>query len=176
MVLPTKQPVSLSQAPSCNHIFHAQTHNPPLPPLYITSSPSPTSQTPSLRPSTIGKLARSLTDLGTPHTHTPFLNGDIVKLRKELESGMSRERRQLMQFYILSIADKRKRAAAELYLARYKGFVLGADGRLGFGLEEGIGVSGEDESAGSNGVTGDGGREGEQGRSPRRGITGCGVM
>ncbi|KAG4431670.1 hypothetical protein IFR05_012853 [Cadophora sp. M221] len=173
MDLLAKQPVSFSQAPSCTHIFHAQTHHPPLPPLYISSSPSPTSQTPSLHPSTIEKLERSLTDLGTLHTHTPFLNRDIVKLRKELESGMSRERRQVMQFYILGIADKRKRAAAELYLARYKGFVFGADGRLGFGLEEGFGVGGEDGSAGSNRV---GEMEGGQGRSPRRGISGCGVM
>ncbi|KAH7311812.1 hypothetical protein BKA65DRAFT_517616 [Rhexocercosporidium sp. MPI-PUGE-AT-0058] len=173
MELPTKQPIQFSQLPSCDHIFHAQTHHPPLPPLYICSSPSLTSQIHSLRPSTIGKLVRSITELGTPHNHTPFLNRDIVKLRKELERGMSRERRQMMQFYILSIADRSKRAAAELYLARYKGFVLGPDGSLGFGLEEGGGFGGEDERAESSRV---GDLEDVHQRSPGRSTKNCGVM
>ncbi|PVH75590.1 hypothetical protein DL98DRAFT_368645, partial [Cadophora sp. DSE1049] len=119
---------------SCHHTFHTQTQHSSLPPLYITLSPS--CQQPTLRPSTLTKLTRALTTLGIPHSHTPFLNHDIVKLRKELEAGMSRERRQAMQFYILGIRDPGKRAAAELYLARYKGFVVGVDGRLGFGTEE----------------------------------------
>lgn len=87
---------------------------------------------------------------------------------------MTRERRQAMQFYILSIADKRKRAAAELYLARYKDFVLGADGRLGFGLKERVGIGAEEEERAGSGGIGD--VESIPGRGVGKGIQKCGVM
>jgi hypothetical protein len=50
-------------------------------------------------------------------------------LRNELEEGMSRERREQMMLYVLSLQDSREKRAAELYLARYPGFFLygGAD-------------------------------------------------
>lgn len=40
-----------------------------------------------------------------------------------------------MQLYVVEMEDGRKRAATELYLARYKGFAMGPDGRLRFGVE-----------------------------------------
>jgi len=88
---------------------------------------------------------------------------------------MSRERRQAMQSYILGIKDPEKRAAAELHLARYKGFAIGVDGRLGFGTEEG--AYGEGVREGET-VGGDSSAAGErrQGRSLRESVKGCGVM
>ncbi|KAH7390426.1 hypothetical protein BKA64DRAFT_710977 [Cadophora sp. MPI-SDFR-AT-0126] len=166
--------------PSCIHIFHTQTQHSSLPPLYITPSHQ---QPTTLRPSTLTKLTRALTTLGTPQSHTPFLNHDIVKLRRELESGMSRERRQAMQFYILGVRDPGKRAAAELYLARYKGFVVGVDGRLGFGIEEGKYGEGSEGGERSRARNGDGdveradvSEERRRGRSLWERIAGCGVM
>ncbi|KAL2062538.1 hypothetical protein VTL71DRAFT_6804 [Oculimacula yallundae] len=173
MAAPTKDPDLDYQEPSCKHIFHAQTDLSPLPPLYIAA---PTFQNPSIQPSTITKLTRALADLGTPHTHTPFVNKDIVTLRKELEGGMTRERRQVMQFYILRISDTRKRAAAEFYLARYKGFTLGVDGRLGFGLERGSGVGGEEEQPERGWNHRASSLEDAQGQKSRRSAVNCGVM
>ncbi|XMA19280.1 hypothetical protein WAI453_012071 [Rhynchosporium graminicola] len=167
MPFSTKESTSCDQPPTCAHRFHTQTHLSPLPPLYFTPPPSPSSSSSSpsssnpptiLPPSTITALTQALTTLGTPHTHTPFINKDILALRKELEEGMSSERRQVMQFYVLGIKDVGKRRAAELYLARYRGFVMGVDGRLGFRLREG----------------GEGGGKGLDGARGRRG--GCGVM
>ena len=37
---------------------------------------------------------------------------------------------------MLGIEDPKKRAATELYLARYAGFKIRRDGRLDFGVEE----------------------------------------
>ncbi|KAK0105531.1 hypothetical protein ONS95_004109 [Cadophora gregata] len=188
MDLPTKQQLHPSSSQPlqhqnhphhhqpCQHTFLPQSHIAPLPPLYLTPTATFT-----IRPSTLTKLTRALTSLGTPHTHSPFLNHDIVKLRKELEAGMSRERRQAMQFYILGIRGPRKRAAAEVYLARYKGFVFGVDGRLGFGTEEGAYGESDGERVeyrvgsglGDRGAEPDSGRAG---RSLRHRVGGCGVM
>lgn len=80
-----------------------------------------------------------------------------------------------MQFYILGIKDQRKRAAAELYLARYKGFVIGVDGRLGFGTEEG--AYGEGVMEGERlGGSGDASMDRGPVRSLRESVKGCGVM
>lgn len=49
---------------------------------------------------------------------------------------MSRERREQVMLYVMSITDVRKRAVAELYLARYPGFFLYGEGGMDFGLEE----------------------------------------
>lgn len=49
---------------------------------------------------------------------------------------MSRERREQAMVYVMSITDARKRAVAELYLARYPGFFLYGEGGMDFGLEK----------------------------------------
>jgi hypothetical protein len=49
---------------------------------------------------------------------------------------MSRERRLKVQNYVLGIKDQKKKAATELYLARYAGFKIQGDGRLEFGIED----------------------------------------
>lgn len=83
----------------------------------------------------------------------------------------------MMQFYVLGIEDRRKRAATELYLARYKGFEIGGDGRLGFGLEQRGGfdvASGGNRSGGTTEMT-----ELERVHSRRawkRRVQTCGVM
>ncbi|KAK6579469.1 hypothetical protein PZA11_008064 [Diplocarpon coronariae] len=114
--------------PPCEHIYHRQALISPLPPIYISPNTS-------LRPSTLARLSRSLDDLGARRARTPFLGRDVAQLRGELEQGMSSERRKIVYFYVLSLQDARKRAATELWLSRYKGFSMGGNGRLDFGLE-----------------------------------------
>ena len=58
----------------------------------------------------------------------PYIGRDVDALRKELEGGMSRDRRKLMRRFVRRMKDKRERRAAELYLARYPGFVLDVEG------------------------------------------------
>jgi hypothetical protein len=64
----------------------------------------------------------------------PYIGRDVGALRKELEGGMSRDRRKLMQRFVRRLKDKRQRHAAELYLARYPGFVLDVEGKLDYGV------------------------------------------
>jgi hypothetical protein len=55
---------------------------------------------------------------------------------------MTRERREQVEIYVAGLRDPWKRACAELYLARYPGFVMGGDGRLDYGTREGEGGEG----------------------------------
>ena len=71
--------------------------------------------------------------LGPKRLRSPFLARDIALLQQELETGMSRARRQQVEMYVSDIHDPLKKACAELYLARYPGFVMRGDGRLDFG-------------------------------------------
>jgi hypothetical protein len=64
----------------------------------------------------------------------PYIGRDVDALRKELEGGMSRDRRSQMQRFVKGLKDKRQRRAAELYLARYPGFVLDVEGKLDYGV------------------------------------------
>ncbi|KAK2624885.1 hypothetical protein QTJ16_006078 [Diplocarpon rosae] len=119
----------ISSPPACEHIYTPQTLIAPLPPIYSSLAPA-------LRPATVTQLARALHDLGTPRAHPALRSRDIVQLRGELEQGMSSERRRCVQLYVRGLADERRRAATELWLARYKGFRMGSHGRLDFGLGE----------------------------------------
>jgi hypothetical protein len=49
---------------------------------------------------------------------------------------MSKERRERMMFYLLGIENQRLRAATELYLAKFPGFMLDDRGRLDCRLHE----------------------------------------
>jgi hypothetical protein len=64
----------------------------------------------------------------------PYIGRDVDALRKELEGGMSRDRRKRMRRFVKRLQDKRQRRAAELYLARYPGFVLDVEGKLDYGV------------------------------------------
>ena len=41
-----------------------------------------------------------------------------------------------MRSYVLGIVEPRERVVAELYLARFAGFVLDPEGTLGFGVDD----------------------------------------
>jgi hypothetical protein len=62
------------------------------------------------------------------------LSRDINALRNELEEGMSRDRRKQMLLFVIELNDENQRRAAEVYLARYPGFVLDGDGKLDYGV------------------------------------------
>lgn len=119
--------MTTSPTPPCNHTFMTQNIHRELPPLYF---------------STATLTSRTLTILGDAYrylkahcrTRSPFEAREIQILRQELEEGMSRDRREQTQYYVLQIQDMRKRKAMELYLARYSGFVMYGDGRLDYGL------------------------------------------
>ena len=49
---------------------------------------------------------------------------------------MTRARRLQIEVYVAGIRDPWKKAATELYLARYPGFVMRGDGRLDFGTRK----------------------------------------
>ncbi len=55
-------------------------------------------------------------------------------LRKELERGMDRDRREQMRCFVTGLKDEEQRRAAEMYLARYPGFVLDGEGKLDYGV------------------------------------------
>ena len=59
---------------------------------------------------------------------------DITALKSELEEGMSRDRREQMRLFVMGLKDERQRRAAEVYLARYPGFVLDGEGKLDYGV------------------------------------------
>lgn len=65
---------------------------------------------------------------------SPFIGRDVNALRRELEGGMSRDRREQMRLFVADLKDKRQKLAAEVYLARYPGFVLDGEGRLDYGI------------------------------------------
>lgn len=65
---------------------------------------------------------------------SPFIGRDVNALRKELEGGMSRDRREQMRLFVADLKDKRQRLAAEVYWARYPEFVLEGEGKLDYGI------------------------------------------
>jgi hypothetical protein len=144
-------PTKIPKLP-CTHTYLRQTiltHT--LPPLYIaTSAPSNVSSSQSnILPRLTTHLTHIHAYLGRRQFRSPFLAHNIVLLQHELEKGMSRERREEVEVYVNGMEDPWKKAATELYLARYPGFVMGWDGRLDLGTRE----------LGEEGVK-DGGREG----------------
>jgi hypothetical protein len=129
-----------SQKPTCNHAYLQQARYGALPPLYFSSisaysSPKPTAPE-ILRKSTYAHLLLALHDLGPERARSPFLARELTLLRQELEHGMSKERRERMMFYLLGIENQRVRAATELYLAKFPGFMLDERGRLDCRLHE----------------------------------------
>jgi hypothetical protein len=127
-----------------------------LPPLYFANPistpllPTPTRDpnhkpnnnnykhtTKSLSPCTRDCLTRRLEaihkTLGPRKPGSAVQATEISRLRRELEGGMCRERRRLVEGYVRGIADPWKRAATEVYLAQYAGFVIRGDGYLDFG-------------------------------------------
>lgn len=59
---------------------------------------------------------------------------------------MSRDRREQMRCFVMGLKDERQRRAAEVYLAKYAGFVLDWEGKLDFGVGDRF-VVGEKEEA-----------------------------
>ncbi|PMD31834.1 hypothetical protein L207DRAFT_572593 [Hyaloscypha variabilis F] len=77
-------------------------------------------------------LRQSLESLGSMKPRSEGLSRDINALRNELEEGMSRDRRDQMLLFVIELNDENQRRAAEVYLARYPGFVLDGDGKLDY--------------------------------------------
>ncbi|CAN5951405.1 unnamed protein product [Sphagnum jensenii] len=164
-------PANSTSKPACEHVYLRQTIlSPALPPLYIAPpdrSPSTTvagaslSAPPPISPVLVAQLERVHGRLGPTRFRSPCRARDIRALREELEGGMTRERREQVEIYVAGLRDPWKRACAELYLARYPGFVMGGDGRLDYGTREEEG-----------GLKGD---EGRRGWTWSR-LGGCGVM
>jgi hypothetical protein len=132
-----------TQKPKCNHTYLQQARYGALPPLYFSPSsvPSSTNTTKPTAPETLRKttyahLLLALHDLGPERDRSPFIAQELNLLRRELEQGMSRERREQMQFYLLELENKRLRAATELYLAKFPGFMVDKRGRLDCRLDE----------------------------------------
>lgn len=114
----------------CNHTYLSQTIYGSLPPLYFSPSSPLTIHTLNLLENAYFYLKAHC------HPRSPFEGREILLLRAELEAGMSKDRREQMQYYVVQIQDLRKRKATELYLARYPGFIMYGDGRLDYGLAE----------------------------------------
>jgi hypothetical protein len=129
-----------SQKPTCNHAYLQQARYGALPPLYFSPISTYSSTKPTapeiLRKSTYAQLLLALHDLGPERARSPFLAHELTLLRQELEHGMSKERRERMMFYLLGIENQRVRAATELYLAKFPGFMLDERGRLDCRLHE----------------------------------------
>ena len=47
---------------------------------------------------------------------------------------MSKERRKVLRQHVFSMRSEREKRVAELYLARFPGFMLDEDGRLDYGI------------------------------------------
>jgi len=104
-------------SPKCAHVYLRQSTYPSLPPLYIAAKlRSP--RTSSLPLQRIAYLQCSYEFLGSMKPRLPYIGRDVDALRKELEGGMSRDRRKRMRRFVKRLQDKRQRRAAELYLAR----------------------------------------------------------
>jgi hypothetical protein len=119
--------------PICEHTYLRQSKYPFIPPLYIeTKLRGP--KTSSLPFQTMSYLQQSLEFLGYMKPRSAFIGRDINTLRTELDGGMSRDKREQMQIFVAGLEDKRQRRAAEVYLARYPGFVLDGEGKLDYGV------------------------------------------
>jgi hypothetical protein len=51
-----------------------------------------------------------------------------------------------MRFFVMGLKDEKMRRAAEIYLARYSGFVLGGEGKLDYGAGDRFVVEQEGEA------------------------------
>jgi hypothetical protein len=163
---------TLSKAP-CEHIYLRQTIlAPTLPPLYVANPTPPppihfsvssfAAPNPGpISPFLIAQLKRVHDRLGPKKIRSPFLARDIARLQWELGGGMTRARRQQVEVYVAGIRDPWRKACAELYLARYPGFVMRGDGRLDYGTR------GRDEEIGGRVL---------KGKWDCGEIGGCGVM
>ncbi len=82
--------------PKFKHTYVRKTTHLSLPPLFIsTALRGP--KTSTLPRSTLAFLQQSFAFLGHLKTRSQFIGRDIEALRKELERGMSRDRRQQMR-------------------------------------------------------------------------------
>jgi hypothetical protein len=100
----------------CNHTYISQNFYGKLPPLYFSPT-SVTSQSQTL-------LERAYHYLKAHcHTRSPFEAREVQILRQELEVGMSRDRREHTQYYVLQIQDLRKRKAMEVYWRGIRGLL-----------------------------------------------------
>ncbi|KAE9365019.1 hypothetical protein N431DRAFT_563060 [Stipitochalara longipes BDJ] len=79
---------------------------------------------------------------------SPIAHG-IDVLRTELEERMSKERREQMRLFVMELKDNRQRRAAEVYLARYPGFVLDGEGKLDYGVGDRFAVVKNNQGAGA---------------------------
>jgi hypothetical protein len=79
-------------------------------------------------------LERAQLDMGTAKPRPHDLNREIKSLRKELSQGMSKERKEILRQHVFSMRSEREKRVAELYLARFPGFMLDEDGRLDYGI------------------------------------------
>jgi hypothetical protein len=52
----------------------------------------------------------------------------------ELTHGMSKEHRKVLRQHVFTLRSEREKRVAELYLARFPGFLLDEDGRLDYGI------------------------------------------
>ncbi|KAG9231358.1 hypothetical protein BJ875DRAFT_122856 [Amylocarpus encephaloides] len=115
----------------CKHIFLSQVQYGGLPGLYFT----PLAQQ-GLMKNAFLQLGRALLDMGVPKVQPSHVAREVGGLRRELSGGMSRDRKELMRQHVLGLRTERERRVAELYLARYPGFVLDENGKLDYGLRD----------------------------------------
>ncbi|KAF4629115.1 hypothetical protein G7Y89_g9035 [Cudoniella acicularis] len=114
----------------CDHSFEPQLRYGTLPPLYFAPNGSI-----SLPLSTLKRLEQSYRDMGNPQYRSPFVMITVNSMKKELDGGMTRERREVLKNWVEEMRT-RERTVVEVFLARYKGFKMGGDGRLDYGLGE----------------------------------------
>jgi hypothetical protein len=82
--------------------------------------------------------------MGTPRIRPNELTREINSLRQELSQGMSKERKEMLRQHVFSLRSERKKRVAELYLARFPGFMLDEDGRLDYGIGSWVGSVAEE--------------------------------
>ncbi|EPE35000.1 hypothetical protein GLAREA_10695 [Glarea lozoyensis ATCC 20868] len=114
---------------SCHHEHLAQVRYGSLPPLYFTPSAQH-----AIQQNTLLHLERAQLDMGPGKPCPPALTREVNNLRKELSQGMSKERRKVLRQHVFSLRSEREKRVAELYLARFPGFLLDEDGRLDYGI------------------------------------------
>ena len=116
---------------NCTHEHYPQVQYGQLPPLYFI--PSASKGLPRL---TLLRLERAQHEMGPHKPRAWHLASAVNDLREELSKGMVKERRELLRQHVLSLRSERQRMVAELYLARYPGFMLDELGRLDYGLDD----------------------------------------
>ena len=98
-----------------------------------TSPPSASKGLPRL---TLLRLERAQLEMGIHKPRAWHQANAVNDFREELSKGMTKERKELLRRHVLSLRSERERMVAELYLARYPGFMLDELGRLDYGLDD----------------------------------------